>query len=82
MHAADDLAGSPVPVAIIAAERDELIGAARTARLRARISNLVFDRTIAGATHNDIYDRAEFRQAMAEALRTMLDAPGNPTARS
>ena len=30
--------------------------------------NLVFDRTIAGAGHNDIYDRPEFRQAMREAI--------------
>lgn len=68
MNAAESLAGSKVPVALIAGERDDLISSARTAALRERVSNLVFDRTIAGAGHNDIYQRPEFRQAMNGAM--------------
>ena len=56
------------PVAIIAAERDEIVPAVRTDALRKRVSNLVFDRTIARAGHNDIYARSDFQLAMREAL--------------
>ena len=68
MNAAESLAGSKVPVALIAGERDDLIPPARTAALRERVPNLVFDQTIARAGHNDIYHRPEFRQAMHRAL--------------
>jgi len=56
------------PVAIIAAGRDEIVPAARTDALRLEVPNLVFDRTIRGAGHNDIYARSEFEAAMREAL--------------
>lgn len=62
------LANSEVPVAILAGERDTLIQPARTQRLRKQTRNLIFDRTIAGVGHNDIYDHAEFAVAMREAL--------------
>jgi pimeloyl-ACP methyl ester carboxylesterase len=62
------LAASDVPVAIVAGERDTLIRAARTNGLRNKAQNLVFDRTIAEAGHNDIYERPEFAAAMHEAL--------------
>ncbi len=62
---------SDVPVAIIAGERDTLIQPARTDGLRRRARNLVFDRTIEGAGHNDIYDRPEFRTEMREALASL-----------
>lgn len=65
------LEGSHVPVAIIAAERDEIVPADRTAALRKRVPNLVFDRTIARAGHNDIYSHADFQEAMREARRTV-----------
>jgi hypothetical protein len=68
MPAGDDLAGSPVPVAILAAGRDDLILPERTEALRRRAANLVYDRTFAGAGHNDIYDREDFRAALVEAL--------------
>jgi len=45
---------------------------ARTAALRRAVANLVYDRTIAGAGHNDIYDRPEFRATMGEALERVL----------
>jgi pimeloyl-ACP methyl ester carboxylesterase len=62
------LRGSTVPVAVIAAGRDEIIPPARTEALRGHVSNLVFDRTIAGAGHNDIYQRDAFHQAIKQAL--------------
>ena len=68
MDAADHLAGGDAPVAIIAAERDEIIPRARTDALRQRAPNLKFDRTISGAGHNDIYHRDDFQSAMREAL--------------
>ena len=72
MNAAGSLEGSDVPVAVIAGERDTLIPPQRTDALRRRVPNLVFDRTIAGAGHNDIYQRPEFRLAMKEALSAII----------
>jgi len=72
---AEDLAGQPIPVAIVAGERDTLVLPARTEALRRAIPNLVFDRTIAGVGHNDIYDRTEFRDAMADALARLETQP-------
>ena len=68
MAAADLLADSKVPVAILAAERDEIIPARRTDALRKSIPNLAFDRTFKGAGHNDIYFRPDFQSAMIEAF--------------
>ena len=68
MDVAGFIDGSQVPVAIIAAGRDEVIPRSRTDALRARVPNLVFDRTIASARHNDLYARAEFAEAMGDAL--------------
>ena len=69
MKPAEWLSSLPVPTAIVAAERDTLIRPPRTAGLRRSVGRLVFDRTIRGAGHNDIYDHPEFRDAMREALR-------------
>jgi len=68
MQPASWLHGSRVPTAIVAAGRDALIVAERTEALRRMTGRLVFDRTIAGAGHNDVYDRPDFRAAMREAL--------------
>lgn len=68
MDAAAFLERSPVPIAILAAERDSLIRPARTAALRAKVENLIYDFTSPGAGHNDIYQRADFQQAMREAF--------------
>jgi pimeloyl-ACP methyl ester carboxylesterase len=62
---------SAVPTAIVAAERDEIIPPVRTEALRPVVGNLVFDRTIAGAGHNDIYGRDDFHDAMREALDSL-----------
>jgi uncharacterized protein len=74
MDAAGALAGSQVPVAIIAAESDEIIPRSRTDALRTIVPNLVFDRTIGRTGHNDIYQRSEFREAMDEALNAIGNA--------
>lgn len=71
MAAADELAGSTAPVAILAAERDEIIPASRTDALRRTVPNLKFDRTIRGAGHNDIYHRADFQASLREALEAV-----------
>ena len=67
MNPARALKGNRVPVALIAAERDEIIRPIRTAALRPQVPNLIYDRTIAGAGHNDIYGRSSFDEAMREA---------------
>lgn len=71
MNAAASLKKAKVPVAIIAGEYDTLIRPARTEALRNQVPNLVYDKTIARAGHNDIYHRPEFRQAMREALTAL-----------
>ena len=71
IDAAQPLKASHVPVAIIAAEHDAIVPPERTAALRKHVSNLIFDRTIAGAGHNDIYSRVDFQQAMREALESV-----------
>lgn len=65
------LRGSRVPVAILAAERDEIIPPDRTDALRGKVPNLVFDRTIPGAGHNDVYHRSDFQHSMREALTAL-----------
>lgn len=68
MPAAEHLVGGTVPVAMLAAERDEIIASSRTEALRQRVPNLRFDRIIRGAGHNDIYHRADFQAALREGL--------------
>lgn len=68
IDAAAPLRGSKVPVAIVAAEHDELVPTLRTDALRKVVGNLVFDRTIKRAGHNDIYARSDFHDAMHEAV--------------
>ena len=74
MDAAAALKDSKVPTAIVAAERDTIIPPRRTEALRSKIGNVVFDRTIPGAGHNDLYHRPEFRDAMKAALETVGNA--------
>lgn len=72
INAAALLKGNAVPVAILAGERDSLIRPQRTYALRRQVPNLAYDRTIAGAGHNDIYSRSDFHQAMREALDALI----------
>jgi pimeloyl-ACP methyl ester carboxylesterase len=68
IDAASALEKADVPVAIIAAERDEIVPPERTDALRRRVPKLVLDRTIERAGHNDIYARSDFHDAMREAF--------------
>jgi len=68
IEAASVLEKAAVPVAIIAAQRDEIVPSTRTEALAKRVRNLVFERTIPGAGHNDIYARSNFHEAMREAF--------------
>jgi pimeloyl-ACP methyl ester carboxylesterase len=68
----EDLAGSRIRVALVSAGGDRLVLPARTQALRDAIPDLVFDRTIAGADHNDIYRNPAFAPAMREALESLL----------
>jgi dienelactone hydrolase len=72
MAAAEDLRGSRVPVAIISGENDTLIRPARADALRQAAPALAYSRVVAGAGHNDIYQREAFRTAMHEALAALL----------
>jgi pimeloyl-ACP methyl ester carboxylesterase len=69
--AADALRKVETPVAIIAAEMDSLVRPQHTDGLRRVVRNLSYDRTIKGVGHNDIYHRAAFHGAMAEALAAL-----------
>jgi len=68
IDAAGPLGKAGIPIALVAAERDEIVPAERTAALRKHIRNLVYDHVVARAGHNDIYARSEFQDAMREAL--------------
>lgn len=68
IDAASALEAADVPVAIIAAENDEIIPGERTEALRKRVRELAFDRTIDRAGHNDIYARSAFQEAIREAF--------------
>lgn len=68
MRSAELLAGTRLPVAIVAAGSDRLVRRERTDALRRAIPNLVFDRTVPGAAHDDIFLRPHFEPAMREAL--------------
>lgn len=71
MNSADYLRSSPTPVAIIAAGRDTIIRPARTEALRRQVGRLAYDRTVAGAGHNDLYRHAEFAPAMTAAFEAV-----------
>jgi pimeloyl-ACP methyl ester carboxylesterase len=71
IDAAGPLSRVSVPVAIIAAERDEIVAADRTEALRKRVSNLVVDATVERTGHNDIYARSDFHDAMRAALERL-----------
>jgi pimeloyl-ACP methyl ester carboxylesterase len=81
IDAVTPLRSSPVPVAIIAGEKDEIVPAERTDALRQEIRNLAFDRTIRRAGHNDIYARSDFQEAMRDALEAVGVPAANPGTR-
>ena len=72
LNIAEFLEGADVPVAIVAAERDEIIPPKRTEALREKAPNIVYDQVVSGAGHNEIYARSDFQQAMREALQAVV----------
>lgn len=72
IDAATPLKSSATPVAILAADHDELVPTSRTDALRQSVGNLVFDRTLRNAGHNSIYARSDFQEAMRRARSTLL----------
>lgn len=72
MPVTEYLRGLQKPVAIIAAADDTIVPPERTAQLRKTVRALVFDLTIKGAGHNEIYDRADFRRAIVEAMSRVI----------
>lgn len=78
MDVAGDLAQVRAPVALIAAGRDTIVPAARTAPLRGAARNLVLDAVIDSAGHNDLYDHPDFLAALREAVGRITAATGRP----
>lgn len=81
MEPARDLAGSAVPIAVISAERDTIIPAVRTDRLRAAIGTTAYDVRIPGRGHNDVYQDPAFRTAMNGALDAIRRSRGAQSGR-
>ena len=80
MPTIDFVRGSPVPTALVAAERDTIVPARRSAALRQAVANLVFEASI-DAGHNDLYGRSTFAAAMREALARIGAASGRAVQR-
>lgn len=71
IRSAELLRESRLPVAIVAAERDRLVRPERTEALRRAVPNLVYDATVAGASHNDVALFPGFREAMRRAMEAV-----------
>jgi pimeloyl-ACP methyl ester carboxylesterase len=56
------------PTAMIIAGRDTIVPARRSDPLRSAIPNLILDRTITDAGHNDLYNHPAFASAIREAV--------------
>ncbi len=67
----DAMTGNKTSVAIIAAEQDQVIKPERTAILRSAIEHLVFDHTIEGGGHADIYTMPAYQTALRAALKIL-----------
>ncbi|MFQ6547599.1 alpha/beta hydrolase [Aestuariibius sp. 2305UL40-4] len=76
MEAAQALSRSTAPVAVIAAANDTLVPPRRTVAIREAAQTLVYDRTIAGTDHINIFDSPEFPPALREALERIEGASG------
>jgi fermentation-respiration switch protein FrsA (DUF1100 family) len=74
MEMASSLAGVAAPVALISAAADTVVPPRRTEPLRSAVRNLVLDHVVADAGHNDLYDRAEFKRALRQALSLVEDS--------
>lgn len=80
MPTIDFVRASPVPTALIVAERDTIVPARRSMALRPAIANLVFEGAV-DAGHNDLYGRPAFAAAMREALARIEAGSGQASGR-
>ncbi len=69
-----------LPVAVILAERDEIVPPARSHRLLAVLRRPVLVGTVPGAGHNSIYDHEAFDALLREALARLEAAAHGPPA--
>jgi hypothetical protein len=76
MPTIDFVRGSPVPTALVVAERDTIVPARRSMARRQAVRSLVFEAAI-DAGHNDLYGRPAFAEAMREAL-ARIEAASDP----
>ena len=72
MSTLDFMTDVSTPTAIIVAGHDSVVPASRTEPLRRVIPNLVFDRVIPEAEHNDLYELPEFWGALGVAVQEVL----------
>lgn len=74
MEPAVDLAGTAVPIALVAAARDSIVPASRTEALKWALGEttpgVVFDRTLS-AGHNDLYGHPELPDALSDAMERL-----------
>jgi len=68
------MAGNPTPVAVIAAERDQVVRPERTRALVERLPNLVFHRVLEGANHNTLYQLPVYEQSLEAAFAAIRAA--------
>jgi uncharacterized protein len=66
--------GNPTPSAVIAAEHDRVVPPRRTAALVKALSNLVFNRTLAGARHATIYEVPAYDETFLAAFAALREA--------
>lgn len=73
------LRNNQTPVAVIAAEGDRVVSPSRTAALRKAVPNLIFDRTLSGASHAGIHELPAYQIAFEEAFEALRNAaPTSP----
>jgi pimeloyl-ACP methyl ester carboxylesterase len=68
LRSAELLGSRQIPVAIVAAEQDEVVPPERTEALRRALPRLVFDATLSGTRHNTIFLDPRFPGAMRSAM--------------
>jgi pimeloyl-ACP methyl ester carboxylesterase len=64
----DSMRANPTPTAVIAVEGDRVVRAERTEALRQALLDLVFDRTLTGASHATVYELPAYDLAFREAF--------------
>lgn len=68
------MTGNPTPTAVIAAGEDRVVKPSRTKALIARLENLVFQATLAGAGHETLYELPAYKATLLAAFGALRDA--------